>query len=64
MEEILAEIRERDQRDSQRLNLPLTRTEDAVYLDTLEMTIEEVIQRALKLVNDCRNHQEPENARF
>ena len=51
MEEIQAELRERDQRDSQRADSPLIRTEDAIYLDTSELTIEEVIQQVLSLAN-------------
>ncbi len=51
-EEIQAEIQERDQRDSQRADSPLTRTKDAVYLDTSELTVEEVIQQVLRLAND------------
>ena len=49
MEEIQAEIQERDQRDSQRADSPLIRTEDAIYLDTSELTITEVIQQVMRL---------------
>ena len=52
MEEIQAEIRERDQRDSRRADSPLLQTEDAVYIDTSELTIGEVIQKVLSLVDD------------
>jgi cytidylate kinase len=55
LEEIIAEIRERDRRDSQRADSPLSRTEDAVYLDTSEMTVEEVIQAVLHLVQECQS---------
>jgi cytidylate kinase len=55
LEEIIAEIRERDRRDSQRADSPLSRTEDAVYLDTSEMTVEEVIQAVLRLVQECQS---------
>jgi len=50
LEETLAEINERDQRDSQRADSPLVRAEDAVYLDTSGKTIEEVLQEIVKLV--------------
>lgn len=50
LEETLAEINERDQRDSQRADSPLVRAEDAVYLDTSGKTIEEVLQEILRLV--------------
>jgi len=54
MEEIQAEMRERDQRDSLRADSPLTRTKDAVYLDTSELTVEEVIQQVLRLADQCQ----------
>ena len=50
LEETLAEINERDQRDSQRADSPLARAEDAVYLDTSGKTIEEVLEDIMKLV--------------
>jgi cytidylate kinase len=50
LEETLAEINERDQRDSQRADSPLVQAEDAVYLDTSGKTIEEVLQEILNLV--------------
>jgi cytidylate kinase len=46
----IAEMRERDQRDSQRLDSPLVKTEDAVYLDTSGKTIDEVLQEIMGLV--------------
>lgn len=55
LEEIIAEIRERDRRDCQRTDSPLIKTEDAVYIDTSEMTIEEVIQAVLRLVEERRS---------
>jgi CMP/dCMP kinase len=53
--EIIAEICERDQRDCQRADSPLIRTEDAVYIDTSEMTVEEVVQSVLQLVEERRS---------
>ena len=49
---MLSEIRERDQRDSQRADSPLIQTEDAIYLDTSEMSLEEVIQQVLRLAKE------------
>lgn len=59
LEETLAEINERDQRDSQRADSPLVRAEDAAYLDTSGKTIEEVLQEILRLVEK----QQKEEAR-
>ena len=58
LEETLAEINERDRRDSQRADSPLVQAKDAVYLDTSGKTIEEVIQEILKLVEGLRKDEE------
>jgi CMP/dCMP kinase len=50
LEETIAEIHDRDRRDSQRADSPLTRAQDAIYLDTSEKTIEEVLGEILRLV--------------
>jgi len=57
LEETLAEISERDRRDSQRADSPLVRAEDAVYLDTSGKTIEEVLQEILKLVEKVQKDE-------
>ncbi len=54
LEETLAEINERDQRDSQRADSPLVQASDAVYLDTSGKTIEEVLEEILKLVENVQ----------
>ncbi len=51
---VLAEINERDKRDSQRAAAPLKQAEDAVLLDTSCMTAEESIQAVIDLVNARR----------
>ena len=50
LEETIAEIHERDSRDSQRADSPLTQAPDAVYIDTSDKTVEEVIEEILGLV--------------
>jgi cytidylate kinase len=55
LEETLAEINKRDQRDSQRADSPLARAEDAVYLDTSGKTIEEVLKEIVRLVEKVQN---------
>jgi cytidylate kinase len=52
LEETRAEIHERDVRDSQRADSPLIQAPDAVYVDTSDKTIEEVIREILRLVQD------------
>ncbi|HDR1021369.1 TPA: (d)CMP kinase [Pasteurella multocida] len=46
-DQILAEIKERDFRDRNRVVAPLKPAEDALLLDSTSLTIEEVIQQAL-----------------
>ncbi len=46
------EIIERDHRDMTRENSPLRKAEDAVYLDTSELSIEEVLKRLKKIVEE------------
>ncbi len=51
IEEIMKDIRERDHRDMTRKTAPLKQAEDAVLIDSSEMSIEEVTEAILKL---CR----------
>ena len=48
--DVLADIRARDERDSGRSAAPLVQAEDAVLLDTSEMSIDAAVQRAVALV--------------
>jgi cytidylate kinase len=43
MEQALTDISERDMRDSLRDIAPLKRADDAIYIDTTNITLEEVI---------------------
>ena len=52
LEETLADIRERDERDSLRADSPLVRANDALSLDTSEKSIEEVVQVILRWVGE------------
>lgn len=47
---IAAQIRERDERDMNREISPLKQAEDAVLVDTSDMTIEEVTQRIIEII--------------
>ena len=49
-EDVLLDIRSRDQRDSNREVAPLKKAEDADLLDTSELRIEEAIAEAIRLV--------------
>ncbi|ARE83935.1 cytidylate kinase [Roseovarius sp. TM1035] len=50
LEEVAQDLRDRDARDSARATAPLKPAEDAVLLDTSEMTIEEATARAIAIV--------------
>lgn len=47
---VLAEVQERDARDMGRADAPLRPAEDAVILDTSEMTVDEAVARAISLI--------------
>ncbi|NMB49270.1 MAG: cytidylate kinase, partial [Bacteroidales bacterium] len=50
-EEVLANIKERDERDSNRLQSPVRKADDAVELDNSNLTVEEQLQWALDVFN-------------
>ena len=50
IQQITREIEERDCRDRERATAPLTQAEDAFFIDSSAMTIEEVIDQVLSLV--------------
>ena len=52
LEKIKADIAERDYRDMNRETSPLRQAEDATLIDSSDMTIEEVAEAILKLVNE------------
>ena len=53
-EEVLADIKERDYRDTHREIAPLKQAEDAVYLDTSNMTIEEAAAKVVELAKAAK----------
>ncbi len=54
LEQTRSNILKRDNRDSTRITSPLVRAEDAVYLDSSALSIDEVIEHALRLVDARR----------
>lgn len=50
----LAEIEERDIRDRTREDSPLVQAEDAIYLDSSALTAEQVVERMVETVEQCR----------
>ena len=51
-EEVLKNIMDRDRRDSTREIAPLKKADDAIYLDTTNMTIEEVNNQIVKIIQE------------
>jgi cytidylate kinase len=49
---LLAEIKQRDYNDSHRAIAPLKPADDAVYLDTSDMTLAEVIETVVTLARE------------
>jgi cytidylate kinase len=49
-EQLAAQMKERDQRDSTRADAPLAQAPDAAYLDSTPLAIEEVVEAILKIV--------------
>ncbi len=56
-EDVLSDIRRRDERDSGRAVAPLKAAEDAILLDTTELGIEAAFQAALDLVESVLNER-------
>ena len=51
-ETILEDIRKRDYQDMHREHSPLTKAEDAIEIDTSDMSIEEVVEAVMKIVRE------------
>ncbi|ALG89460.1 MULTISPECIES: (d)CMP kinase [Actibacterium] len=51
---VLADLRERDARDSERAAAPLAAAADAVVLDTSALTIDEAVAKAIAVINARR----------
>ena len=50
LEEALRDVKDRDQRDTHRDIAPLKVAKDAIYIDTTDLSIEEVVERMLSLL--------------
>jgi len=64
---VLAEMRARDERDRTRAVSPLVAAQDAVVIDSTNMPLDEVIERAEKIVQERihspRRHEDTENSK-
>lgn len=62
LEEIEKDIIDRDYRDMHREHSPLTRAEDAAYLDSSDMTLKEVVDAIEAMIDKKRRAQAKEQA--
>ncbi len=53
-EEVLADMKERDQNDATRKTAPAIPAEDAVFLDNSDLTVEETIEEALRIIHNAK----------
>jgi cytidylate kinase len=51
MEEALRDVQERDKRDSSRDIAPLKRADDAIYIDTTDLALNDVVKRILEAID-------------
>ncbi|HOJ36805.1 MAG TPA: (d)CMP kinase [Ignavibacteriales bacterium] len=51
-EEVVANLKERDEKDSTRAIAPLKKADDAIEIDTSNITIEEQVERVIQLVRE------------
>ena len=51
-EEVLVDIKQRDEQDSTRENAPLKQVEDAILVDSSDLTIDEVVNQILTYANE------------
>lgn len=56
MDDLLKDLRERDERDSTRAVAPLKPAEDAYFLDTSDMTADEAVERVLQWYAAAKKH--------
>ena len=61
-EEVIRDLRERDRRDRNRADSPLKPADDAVLLDSTNMTLEEAVAAAEDIVNTRLSHLETAGA--
>ncbi len=51
-EEVLAGIKDRDKRDSTRKIAPLKKAEDAIYVDSTNLSVEQVVEKIIEIIKE------------
>ena len=54
-EEVLSELKKRDEQDMNRAVEPLRKAEDAVLVDSTHLSFEETVQEILRIVEEKRH---------
>lgn len=60
-EEVRENILERDRKDSQREHDPLKKADNAIEIDTTDMTFEQQVKQICSLIEECKNKKESLN---
>lgn len=55
-DEVLADVKARDERDANRATAPMKPAADAIIFDTSTLTIQEVTQKACEVIDEKQNH--------
>ncbi len=56
-DQVLREVLQRDDQDTHRAVAPLCQAEDAILVDTSELSLEESISAILEIVKECASHE-------
>lgn len=54
-EDVLETIKKRDKEETEREIAPLRKADDAIYIDSTNMTIDEVVDKIIKIIKDKNN---------
>ena len=52
-EQVLGQLRQRDARDASRADAPMLKADDAIELDTSDMSVDEAVREAIRLVEEA-----------
>jgi cytidylate kinase len=61
-ESVLAQLKERDARDSSRKDAPMKPADDAIWIDTTDLDVDAAYARALEIVETKRKEPKPKKA--
>ena len=56
-EEVLENIKERHKLETERDIAPFVKAEDAIYIDSTNLNIEQVVEEIIKIIKERKNHK-------